>query len=63
MGGMCEIPLEASTKEEMLAKGMEHLKESHPGMYTTVTTMAPENPMMVAWRKKFDAVWEGAGEA
>ena len=60
LGGMCDTKLSAPSKEEMLAKGMEHLKVAHPEMYQTVTTMAKDNPMMVEWQKTFDTTWDTA---
>jgi len=62
MGGMCDEPITAATKDEMLAKGMAHLEAAHPEMAETVKTMPKEDPMMVEWAAKFDATWDAAPE-
>lgn len=63
MGGMCEEAMSAETKEEMMGKGMEHLKEAHPEMYATVTAMPTDDPKMVEWAQTFDATWTAAPDA
>ncbi len=62
MGGMCDAVMTAETKEEMLAKGMEHLEAAHPEMAATVKAMPKDDPMMVEWNKKFDEMWDAAPE-
>ncbi len=62
MGGMCDTAVSAETKDEMMAKGMEHLDAAHPEMAATVKSMAHDDPMMVAWVEKFNADWEAAPE-
>ena len=63
MGGMCDEPISASTKDEMMANGMKHLEAAHPEMAETVKTMPADDPMMVEWAKKFDETWEKAPES
>ena len=62
MGGMCDKPITAANKDEMLTKGMEHLSESHPEMAADVNAMPKDHPMMVEWGKKFDEEWEQTPE-
>lgn len=63
MGGTCDTPVSASTKDEMMGKGMEHLKEMHPEMHVSVASTPKDDPKMLDWQKKFDATWEAAPEA
>jgi predicted small metal-binding protein len=57
MGGMCDTPITANTKEEMLGQGMRHLEEAHPKMAEGVKSMPADDPNMVAWREGFDRTW------
>ena len=63
MGGACDAAITGSTKEEMLANGMKHLEEAHPEMAAQVKAMAPEDPAMVEWSKKFAEDFAAAPEA
>jgi hypothetical protein len=58
MGGMCDEPITGSTKDEMLARGMEHVEAAHPEMAQGIKSMAKDDPMMVEWEQKFNATWE-----
>ncbi len=58
MGGMCDAPITAGSKDEMMTKGMEHLEAVHPEMAATVKEMPKEDPSMVAWEEKFNKEWE-----
>lgn len=62
MGGMCDTAITASSKEEMLTKGMEHVEAVHPEMATTIESMSPTDPVMVDWQKKFDATYQASPE-
>ena len=62
LGGMCAASISAGSKEEMMTKGMEHLKEAHPDMAATVMAMSKDDPKMVEWQKTFDATWDAAPE-
>ncbi|MDB5266442.1 MAG: hypothetical protein JWN89_257 [Parcubacteria group bacterium] len=62
MGGMCDEEITAGSKDEMLAKGMEHVEAAHPEMAESIKKMSPADPLMVDWQKKFDASYEAAPE-
>lgn len=62
MGGMCDTPIQASSMDEMLSKGMKHLEEAHPEMAADIKKMDPKDPMMVAWSEKFKADYEAIPE-
>lgn len=63
MGGMCDEAMSASTREEMIGKGMVHLEAAHPEMAATIKTMSKDDPMMVAWSEKFNKDWEATPES
>ena len=58
MGGPCDEMIMAETKEEMMQKGMEHVKTAHPEMVAAIDAMSPEE--IAAWQEKFDKAWEEA---
>jgi len=62
MGGMCDASMSASTNDEMMQKGMEHLESAHPEMAANIKAMPKDDPKMVEWSKKFDADWAAAPE-
>jgi len=62
MGGLCETKISGQTQDEMLANGMQHLEAAHPEMAETVKTMPADDPMMVAWSKKFHETWDSTPE-
>lgn len=62
MGGMCDEPVTAATKEEMMAKGMEHVGSAHPEMAATINAMPKDDPKMVEWQQKFDQKWDATAE-
>jgi predicted small metal-binding protein len=62
MGGMCDTPISAETKEEMIQKGMEHVEEAHPEMAANIKAMAKDDPKMIEWSQNFDKTWEMAEE-
>lgn len=59
---MCDEPIAASSKVEMLTKGMEHVEAAHPEMAESIKSMSPTDPMMIDWQKKFDVTYEAAPE-
>ena len=62
MGGMCDDPMTASTPDEMIGHGMAHLEAAHPDMAKTVRETPSDDPMMVEWKKNFDATWAATPE-
>lgn len=62
MGGMCDEAIAATSKEEMLSKGMEHLAAAHPEMAAQVQSMPKDDPQMVEWNTKFEADYEALPE-
>ena len=42
MGGPCDAKLSADTPKEMIEKGMEHVKKSHPEMIKDMDKMSKE---------------------
>ena len=63
MGGMCDEPVTAGTMDEMIARGMEHLKVAHPEMAASIEQMPKDDPAMVKWSEDFAKTWELAPEA
>lgn len=62
MGGMCDHAMTASSEDEMMMKGMQHLEEAHPEMAKSVKEMSPEDPGMIEWVQKFKADYAAAPE-
>lgn len=62
MGGPCETAITASTSDEMMKKGMEHLESEHPEMAADIKATPQDDPKMVEWGKKFMADWSAAPE-
>ncbi len=62
MGGPCEAEITASSSDEMMSKGMEHLESTHPEMAADVKAMPKDDPKMVAWGEKFAQDWAAAPE-
>jgi hypothetical protein len=60
---MCDEPMTAATKDEMMMKGMQHLEVAHPEMAASVKAMAKDDPLMVKWNEDFDKTWEEAPES
>lgn len=58
LGGMCDEPITASTQEEMMTKGMQHLEKAHPEMAASVKKMPETDPMMVKWQEDFQKTWK-----
>ncbi|HVZ75913.1 MAG TPA: DUF1059 domain-containing protein [Candidatus Paceibacterota bacterium] len=62
MGGPCEAKMSANTPEEMLDKGMQHLKDAHPEMAADIAATPKDDPKMVEWNNKFQADWAATPE-
>lgn len=62
MGGMCEEKIQGETQDEMLGKGMQHVKDAHPEMAKDISSMPADHPAMVEWSQKFDETWAAAPE-
>ncbi len=62
MGGMCDTPISGNTKDELMMNGMQHLEVAHPEMAVQIKATPKDDPMMVEWGKKFDAMYEAAPE-
>ncbi|MDB5254993.1 MAG: hypothetical protein JWL92_369 [Candidatus Nomurabacteria bacterium] len=62
MGGMCDTAITAATPEEMINKGMDHLREAHPEMVASIESMPKDDPLMLDWSKKFMEGWEKTPE-
>lgn len=62
MGGPCDEKVSGSTQDELMANGMKHLEAAHPEMAESVKKASPDDPMMIEWRKNFDAAWSAAPE-
>ena len=62
MGGMCDTAITASSEEEMMQKGMQHLEEAHPEMAASVKAMPADDPLMIDWVEKFKATYAAASE-
>ena len=62
MGGPCEAAMTAATKDEMMNKGMQHLKDVHPAMAADIAATPTDDPKMVEWGEKFDRDWAAAPE-
>jgi predicted small metal-binding protein len=60
MGGPCDTPISAETKEEMMSAGMAHLKSEHPEMAADIEAMPKDDPKMMEWGKMFEEAWEKA---
>jgi hypothetical protein len=62
MGGpaTCTAVLAGNTPDEMIASGMEHLKQAHPEMVESMKTMPKET--MDAWRADFQTKWDAQPE-
>ena len=60
MGGPCDAKITGNTPDEMMANGMKHLEQSHPKMAADVKAAPKDDPMMVAWNKKFMEDWNAA---
>jgi hypothetical protein len=63
MGGpaTCTGVLSGNTPDEMIANGMEHLKEAHPDMLESMKTMPKEK--MDAWRADFQTKWDATPDS
>ncbi len=59
-GGPCEEYISAATKEEMLSKGMDHVRAAHPEMVADIEKMTPEEN--AAWQANFDKTWDETPE-
>lgn len=63
MGGMCDEAITADSHDEMIAKGMEHLKIAHPEMAVDIEKMPKDDPLMVKWAEDFKKTWENTPDA
>lgn len=62
LGGPCDHVIAAETKEELMAKGMEHIKAAHPEMAADIEKMSDEE--MAKWKTEtLDKVWDETPEA
>ena len=55
---MCDTPMTASTKEEMLKMGIEHLEHAHPEQAKMVKDAPQDSSMMKSWYEYFNGLWE-----
>lgn len=55
-GGPCDEVIVAATKEEMLSKGMDHVRAAHPEMVADIEKMTPEQN--AEWQTMFDKAWD-----
>ncbi|HEY0980288.1 MAG TPA: hypothetical protein VGE18_02675 [Candidatus Paceibacterota bacterium] len=62
MGGMCDEVIVAHTPDEMMEKGMDHLKVAHPDMAKSVEAMPATDPLMVEWFETFQEEWDKTPE-
>lgn len=62
MAGPCDASMSAATSDEMMGKGMEHMREAHPEMAAEIEAMPKDDPKMVAWYDKFMADWTASPE-
>ncbi len=62
MGGPaeCNTVISGNTPDEMIANGMEHLKEVHPQMVEDMKNMPKEK--MDGWRADFQKKWDAVPE-
>jgi predicted small metal-binding protein len=61
LGGPCKSEISASTSEEMIEKGMEHLAEVHPEMAMKVHDNTKEENDK--WTSEFLKKWETTPES
>lgn len=62
LGGMCDEEINANSYDEMISKGMAHVKDKHPEMAENIQKMAQDDPLMVDWVKKSHETWDNAPE-
>jgi predicted small metal-binding protein len=62
LGGPCETAISASSSDEMMKKGMEHLEAAHPEMAADIKATPQDDPKMVEWGTKFAADYAAAPE-
>ena len=62
MGGMCNEKITAATADEMIAKGMDHMKVAHPEMAASIAAMPKDHPAIVEWQEKFTKEWDATPE-
>lgn len=55
MGGMCDTAMTASTADEMIKKGMEHVRAAHPEMVPAIEAMTDEEG--AKWNAEFMTKW------
>ena len=61
LGGPCDAKMTAATPDEMIAKGVEHVKAAHPEMAADMAKMSPEE--MKKWHDDFFMPkWNAASE-
>jgi predicted small metal-binding protein len=61
MGGTCDDAMTANNPEEMIGKGMEHVKKAHPEMLAAIEAMPDAE--MKTWREKFDKTWSSISDS
>ena len=63
MGGpaTCSVVMTGNSADEMIANGMEHLKQAHPDMVVSMNAMSKE--AMDKWRADFQVKFDAAPEA
>jgi predicted small metal-binding protein len=62
LGGPCDHTITAESKDELMAKGMEHIKQAHPEMVADIENMSDEE--MTKWKAEhLDKVWDETPEA
>ncbi len=58
LAGPCDHAMTAATSDEMMGKGMEHLKGTHPELAAEIESTPKDDPKMVGWYDKFMKDWE-----
>ncbi len=55
MGGPCDAAMTANTPDEMMEKGMEHVRKAHPEMVDDIENMSDEDGKK--WNDAFMKKW------
>jgi predicted small metal-binding protein len=58
MGGPCNASITAATSDEMMKKGMDHVRATHPEMVAGIEKMTDAEGD--EWNKMFMAKWAAA---
>lgn len=60
LGGPCDAEMTASTPQEMMQKGMEHVESAHPEMAAGIKQMSKEETDK--WTADFMQKWAAAAD-